>query len=251
MPYGELWYDWQASSYNERFKFTGKERDTETGYDYFGARFYSPVLLLWLSPDPLLDEYPDISSYAFCKWNPLRFVDPNGKWIETAWDVANVMMDVESLASNIEDGNIKGIIADGAGLLIDAAAVIFPVPGGAGAALKAYRAADKMKDGAKVVESSKIVHNVQKVKETTKIQFIQGRGETAKKVNVNIPNGYSKIKQRAKNGEPIFSNGKKYISPDRDGHNGGIWKMADSLEDLNSKSTRMGTYDKDLNRIGD
>lgn len=72
-----------------------------------------------------------------------------------------------------------------------------------------------------------------------------------KKVSVNLPEGYSKINQRAKNGEPIFSNGKKYISPDRDGHNGEIWKMADSVENLNSKSTRMGTYDKDLNRIGD
>ena len=78
MPYGELWYDWQASSYNERFKFTGKERDTETGYDYFGARFYSPVLLSWLSPDPFIDKNAGISSYAFCSWNPINRLDPNG-----------------------------------------------------------------------------------------------------------------------------------------------------------------------------
>ena len=79
MPYGELWYNWQASSYNERFKFTGKERDMETGYDYFGARFYSPTLLHWLAPDPLAGKYPDISPYAYCKWNPLKYVDPNGQ----------------------------------------------------------------------------------------------------------------------------------------------------------------------------
>ena len=84
MPYGELWYDWQASSYNERFKFTGKERDMETGYDYFGARFYSPILLLWLSPDPLSNKYPNISSYAYCGWNPLKYVDPDGRKIKIA-----------------------------------------------------------------------------------------------------------------------------------------------------------------------
>ena len=78
MPYGELWYNWQASSYNERFKFTGKERDTETGYDYFGARYYSPTLLSWLSPDPLSDKYPEISAYAYCKWNHVNRIDPNG-----------------------------------------------------------------------------------------------------------------------------------------------------------------------------
>ena len=81
MPYGELWYNWQASSYNERFKFTGKERDTETGYDYFGARYYLSLLGIWLSPDPLANKYPSISPYAYCGWNPLRYVDPNGKEI--------------------------------------------------------------------------------------------------------------------------------------------------------------------------
>ncbi len=34
-------------------------------------------------------------------------------------------------------------------------------------------------------------------------------------------------------------------------HNGGVWKMAKSPEALNSKNTRMGTYDANLNRIGD
>ena len=82
MPYGELWYDWQASSYNERFKFTGKERDTETGYDYFGARYYLSLLGIWISPDPLMDKYPHISSYAYCNWNPINRLDPDGRdWV--------------------------------------------------------------------------------------------------------------------------------------------------------------------------
>ena len=62
MPYGEIWRDKQESAYNERFRFTGKERDTETGYDYFGARYYLSLLGIWISPDPLMDKYPSISS---------------------------------------------------------------------------------------------------------------------------------------------------------------------------------------------
>ena len=81
MPYGELWVNQQSNSYDERFKFTGKERDVETGYDYFGARYYSPMIGHWLSPDPLANKYPNISPYAYCGWNPLRYVDPNGKEI--------------------------------------------------------------------------------------------------------------------------------------------------------------------------
>ncbi|WP_142066203.1 toxin C-terminal domain-containing protein [Brevibacillus sp. AG162] len=33
--------------------------------------------------------------------------------------------------------------------------------------------------------------------------------------------------------------------------NGGVWKMGESIESLMSRKTRMGTYDKNLDRIGD
>ena len=78
MPYGELWLNQQANSYDERFKFTSKERDTETGYDYYGARYYSSMLGHWLSPDPLSNKYPNISPYAYCHWNPITRIDPDG-----------------------------------------------------------------------------------------------------------------------------------------------------------------------------
>lgn len=45
--------------------------------------------------------------------------------------------------------------------------------------------------------------------------------------------------------------GPKYITPDKDGHNGGAWKGASSVKNLGSKKTRSGTYDVDLKRIGD
>lgn len=62
--------------------------------------------------------------------------------------------------------------------------------------------------------------------------------------------GYQKTNYRS-HGRPVFTNGKNYISPDVDGHTGGVWKMAKTPEGLNKKSTRLGTYDSQLNRIGD
>ena len=59
-PYGQLIANQQATGYDERYKFTGKERDAETGYDYFGARYYISNLPIWLSVDPLADKYPGI-----------------------------------------------------------------------------------------------------------------------------------------------------------------------------------------------
>lgn len=59
--------------------FTGKERDEETGYGYFGARYMDHELMtMWLSVDPMSDKYPSISPYAYCAWNPVKLVDPNG-----------------------------------------------------------------------------------------------------------------------------------------------------------------------------
>ena len=60
--------------------FTGKERDEETGYGYFGARYMDHELMtMWLSVDPMADKYPSISPYAYCAWNPVKLVDPDGR----------------------------------------------------------------------------------------------------------------------------------------------------------------------------
>nr|MBA2664358.1 hypothetical protein [Lujinxingiaceae bacterium] len=81
-----------------------------------------------------------------------------------------------------------------------------------------------------------------------------GRAESWRTLGVNekaAELGFNKINARAHGGAPIYKKGDVYISPDLDGHSGGFWKMADSPRNLNSKETRMGTYDFDLIRIGD
>ena len=65
-------------TYQERYTFSGKEKDSETGYHYFGARYYNSDLSLWLSVDPMSDKYPSLSPYNYCAWNPMKLVDPNG-----------------------------------------------------------------------------------------------------------------------------------------------------------------------------
>lgn len=62
-----------------RIKYN-EQRDEETGYGYFGARYMDHELMtMWLSVDPMADKYPSISPYAYCAWNPVRLVDPDGR----------------------------------------------------------------------------------------------------------------------------------------------------------------------------
>ncbi len=58
---------------------TGKELDDETGYSYFGARYYDPNISIWLSVDPLSDEYPGHSPYNYAINNPVKFIDHIGE----------------------------------------------------------------------------------------------------------------------------------------------------------------------------
>ena len=67
-----------------RDSFTGKEDqgpDFGVPYTDFGARQYSPSLSRWLVPDPMGEEYYDVSPYAYCAGNPVNLVDPDGMWI--------------------------------------------------------------------------------------------------------------------------------------------------------------------------
>ena len=60
------------------YTFSAKEKDAETGYSYFGSRYYSSELSIWFSVDPMSDKYPYQSNYVYCSNNPLNITDTNG-----------------------------------------------------------------------------------------------------------------------------------------------------------------------------
>jgi hypothetical protein len=61
--------------------------------------------------------------------------------------------------------------------------------------------------------------------------------------------GYRRTQYRS-HGQPVYTNGRQFITPDVDSHSGGVWEMARSVRDMGSKRTRMGTYDANLNWVG-
>ena len=73
--------------------FSAKEKDTETGLSYFGSRYYSSDLSIWLSVDPMSDKYPSLSPYVYCANNPIKMVDPNGEEVIITGDGAEEAVD--------------------------------------------------------------------------------------------------------------------------------------------------------------
>jgi RHS repeat-associated protein len=62
-----------------KYRFTGKERDKESNYDYFGARYYDARIGRWGQVEPLFDKYVDVSSYSYGLNNPMLLKDIDGK----------------------------------------------------------------------------------------------------------------------------------------------------------------------------
>jgi RHS repeat-associated protein len=81
-PYGSTSYQAGRSLAEvslKRYRYTGKERDEESGFYYHGARYYAPWLGRWTAIDSggFLDG---TNRYQYVRANPIRFFDENGKW---------------------------------------------------------------------------------------------------------------------------------------------------------------------------
>jgi RHS repeat-associated protein len=79
-PFGER-LNSQAESTDNRQWFHGKAADADTGLQYFGARYYDPVLGRFMGVDPVgfqEDNIHSFNKYAYGNNNPYRFVDPDG-----------------------------------------------------------------------------------------------------------------------------------------------------------------------------
>lgn len=79
-PYGSTAYQAGGSATEvsqKRYRYTGKERDEETGLYYHGARYYAPWLGRWVSCDPI-GIGDGINVYRYSRGNPVLFIDKSG-----------------------------------------------------------------------------------------------------------------------------------------------------------------------------
>jgi RHS repeat-associated protein len=83
-PFGTTAYqatDKTIAAAAKRYRYTGMERDAESGLEYHGARFYAPWLGRWIAPDTHPDKL-DGNRYAYVKNNPVVYADRNGRFEE-------------------------------------------------------------------------------------------------------------------------------------------------------------------------
>ena len=90
-PYGSTSYQAVRSQTEaaKRYRYTGKERDEESGLYYYGARYYAPWITRWTSCDPagLRDG---TNTYAYVRNNPVNLSDPVGLQTEQSEVIIHV-----------------------------------------------------------------------------------------------------------------------------------------------------------------
>jgi RHS repeat-associated protein len=127
----EEYYPWGGSSWRagrsraetalKRYRFSGQERDDETGLYYFGSRYYAPWLGRWTAPDPSgMTDGTD--GYAYARDNPVGLVDPVGA--DATAPPTDEDMDAGAPAPKQPDeGSTDGASTDGGGTDGDAGAL--------------------------------------------------------------------------------------------------------------------------------
>ena len=109
-PYGQVMpgRSSNTANANDIYKFTGHERDAELGLDYMLARNYDPEIGRFLSVDPLYDKYPGLSPYMYVEGNPLRLIDPDGRYPFLPQIVGSLIGAATEYASQVINSKIDG-----------------------------------------------------------------------------------------------------------------------------------------------
>jgi len=116
---------------NNNYKFTGQERDPESGLDYFIARHYAFTLARFLQPDPVKitpgrkRDPQQLNLYGYVRNNPLNLIDPDGEILQISGGLEEAKKQLCSLIGGdcsriIYDSNTNTLIVNLAGIDLSA-----------------------------------------------------------------------------------------------------------------------------------
>jgi RHS repeat-associated protein len=175
-------------------KFTGKERDAETGLDYFGARYYGSKLGRFTTTDPAYTIQENLvdpqrwNRYAYARNNPLRYVDPDGRAVVLA----------NNLGGPKKPGPNAGALAwiaytiDVALFGVDPGMAVMGVPGKVAATVpKLARAAEAADETVEAVRAITRTPTERLIQHTTLDDLVGA----AREISTGVPQGGQHVKE--------------------------------------------------------
>jgi len=117
------------------------------GLYQYGARWMDPTIAHFTQPDTMIPDLSDPlawNRYSYANYNPIRYTDPTGHWVETALDIAFIGYDIYDISKNGLNWE------NGLSLTADVVGAILPVVTGGGLAVRAVMHADDVVDAVKL-----------------------------------------------------------------------------------------------------
>jgi RHS repeat-associated protein len=119
-PWGEV----LSGGTKSKFQYTGQEMDAETGLNYYNFRYYNSDTRRFTQPDDIIQSLyapQSLNRYSYVWNNPVRYTDPTGHYVETALDIAFLIMDMHAIKQDPTNpwnyaafgGDIAGTITPG------------------------------------------------------------------------------------------------------------------------------------------
>src|SRR5690554_5165689 len=113
LPFGEMIVEHnQSSFYDNKYKFNGKELDEATQMYYYGARYYDPRISIFISVDPLAEQFTGWTPYHYVHQNPINLIDPTGMsadgWIEHSTRNGDKLVTYDAEINTKEEAIKKG-----------------------------------------------------------------------------------------------------------------------------------------------
>lgn len=93
-PFGGI----KTGGTQSKFLYTGQKRDSETGLDYYNARYYNDQIARFTQPDTFVQDIynpQDLNEYSYVLNNPLKYIDPTGHW-----SISSLFSSIASIFSN-------------------------------------------------------------------------------------------------------------------------------------------------------
>jgi RHS repeat-associated protein len=186
-PYGGMQKQW-VNTYQPSLKFSGKERESKSEMDYFGARYYDHKRYRFISVDPVINKEEALVNpqlwnlYSYCRNNPATYLDPDGRedasvisdayahmlWIQRyGEEKASIMIKSDNNAHAIASAVGVGALALGAATELILASLPFA-----------------QKFGDKIQSAFNMSPELESLSKTAKVfeMFTKGTGETATKI---------------------------------------------------------------------
>jgi len=234
--------------------YTGHVMDAATGLTYMQQRYYESDIGTFLSVDPVTAYEKPITNfnrYVYGLNNPYKFTDPDGRQTvgemidDNAMSAASRGEVATTYGWAFAAGFWKYLGAENVSKITDKGFTDASTSDKVGAGMEVLAALPPVKIVGEAAAIGKEAITAARATEGAIFATTKEATSAAKSM------GFTRINGEV-HGQAVYKRGKDYITRDADGHNGGAWKMADSVKGLFSKETRAGTYSADLKkRVGD